>query len=325
LILGEGLTPVGKLSAAFLTPKTDLDLQFAYYESYLVIEFLVEKFGLNNLKQILLDLGTGAPINEAIAKHTAPINEIENDFAEFARARAKKLGPALDWKKPEAAQLLKADPQWLEEHSGNYYVLLRTAQKALRNKKWQEAKGPLEKLIQSYPDQTGPDNAYTLLAEAHRRLGETNDETRVLAALSEIEADAVDAYSRLMELAAAKKDWATVGKNAERYLAVNPLTPVPYRFLAQAAEAGGQARTAIESYETMLLLDPPDPAEAHFRLARLLHDGGDPKAKRHVLQALEEAPRFRDAHRLLMEIRRAEQTQSKAEGGASGPKAGILP
>jgi tetratricopeptide (TPR) repeat protein len=322
LILGEGLTPVGKLSAAFLTPKTDLDLQFAYYESYLVIEFLVEKFGLNNLKQILVDLGTGAPINDAIAKHTAPMNEIENDFAEFARARAKKLGSGLDWKKPEAAQLLKADPQWLEEHSGNYYVLLRTAQKALRNKKWQEAKGPLEKLIQAYPDQTGPDNAYILLGEAHRRLGETNDETRVLAALSEIEADAVDAYSRLMELAAAKKDWATVGKNAERYLAVNPLTPVPYRFLAQAAEAGGQARTAIESYETMLLLDPPDPAEAHFRLARLLHEGGDPKAKRHVLQALEEAPRFRDAHRLLMEIRRAEQTQSKAEPGAAVPKSG---
>jgi len=118
-------------------------------------------------------------------------------------------------------------------------------------------------------------------------------------------------------------DWGTVSTNAERYLAVNPLLPLPYRFLAQAAEAGGQARTAIEAYETMLLLDPPDPAEAHFRLARLLHEGGDPKAKRHVLQALEEAPRFRDAHRLLMEIRRAQQTESKAQPlPASPPKPG---
>src|SRR5437899_789219 len=41
MILGKDLTPVGKLSAAFLTPKTDMDLQFAYYESYLVVEFLV--------------------------------------------------------------------------------------------------------------------------------------------------------------------------------------------------------------------------------------------------------------------------------------------
>jgi cytochrome c-type biogenesis protein CcmH/NrfG len=116
-----------------------------------------------------------------------------------------------------------------------------------------------------------------------------------------------------MELAAITKDWGTVSTNAERYLAVNPLLPLPYRFLAQAAEAGGQARTAIDAYETMLLLDPPDPAEAHFRLARLLHEGGDPRAKRHVLQALEDAPRFRDAHRLLMEIRRAQQTQTKSQ------------
>jgi len=40
----------------------------------------------------------------------------------------------------------------------------------------------------------------------------------------------------------------------------------------------------------------------HFRLARLLRQRSDPAAKRHALQALEEAPRFRDAHRLLLEI-----------------------
>jgi tetratricopeptide (TPR) repeat protein len=339
LILGEGLTPVGKLSAAFLTPKTDLDLQFAYYESYLVIEFLVDRFGLDPLKDILKDLGAGITINDAIAEHTVPIEDIEKDFAEFARARAKKLGPDLDWKKPDAAQMLKlegknparkplpvvpaASPDEILEadsnviESTNYFVLMHGAQKLLRDKKWQEAKAPLEKLIKAYPDQTGPENAYTLLAAAHRRLGETNDEMRVLTELSNIEADALDAYSRVMELAAAKKNWGLVTTNAERYLAVNPLVPLPYRFLAQAAEAAGQDRTAIDAYETMLLLDPPDPAEAHFRLARLLHQAGDPTAKRHVLQAIEEAPRFRDAHRLLMEIRRAEQTQSKAEKPAA--------
>jgi uncharacterized protein HemY len=54
----------------------------------------------------------------------------------------------------------------------------------------------------------------------------------------------------------------------------------------------------------MLLLDPPDPAGVHFSLARLLHKQRDDAAKRHVLQALEEAPRFREAHRLLLEINR---------------------
>jgi len=99
------------------------------------------------------------------------------------------------------------------------------------------------------------------------------------------------------------------------------LVPLPYRSLARASEAGGQTRTAIDGYETMLLLDPPDPAEAHYRLARLFHEAGDPKAKRHVLQALEDAPRFRDAQRLLLEIRRAEKTQTKAQPAATSAKA----
>jgi hypothetical protein len=52
----------------------------------------------------------------------------------------------------------------------------------------------------------------------------------------------------------------------------------------------------------MLLLDPPDPVGAHYQLARLLHETGDPAAKRHLLQALEDAPRFREGHRLLLEM-----------------------
>jgi tetratricopeptide (TPR) repeat protein len=338
IILSTNLTPVGKLSAAFLTPKSDLDLQFAYYESYLVVEFLVERFGIDKLKNILHDLGAGAAINDTIAKHTAPMGQLETDFAEFARAKARKLGPGLDWTKPErpglsvAPRLPAAEddedapaaprtptpktaelPANLVAESTNYYVLVREASKLLKAKKWEDAKVPLNKLIKSYPDQTGPDNAYILLATAHRRLGETNEERKVLTTLAELEADALDAYARLMELGAVAKDWGAVSTNAERYLAVNPLLPLPYRFLAQGSEANNQPRTAIEAYETMLKLDPPDPAEAHYRIARLQYQTGDTKAKRHLLQALEEAPRFRDAHKLLLEIHRAEQTQTRAD------------
>jgi hypothetical protein len=45
--------------------------------------------------------------------------------------------------------------------------------------------------------------------------------------------------------------------------------------------------------------------DVHFQLARLLHSRGssEGEAERQVLQALEEAPRFRDAQRLLLEIK----------------------
>jgi uncharacterized protein HemY len=52
------------------------------------------------------------------------------------------------------------------------------------------------------------------------------------------------------------------------------------------------------------LLDPADAAQVHYQLARLLHARGnaEAEAKRHVLQALEEAPRFREAQRLLLQL-----------------------
>jgi tetratricopeptide (TPR) repeat protein len=86
-------------------------------------------------------------------------------------------------------------------------------------------------------------------------------------------------------------------------LAVNPLLPGVHRELATAAEALLDPARAIPSYRALLRMDPVDPAQAHFRLASLLREQADLKsARRHVLMALEEAPRFRAAHRLLLEI-----------------------
>jgi hypothetical protein len=52
----------------------------------------------------------------------------------------------------------------------------------------------------------------------------------------------------------------------------------------------------------LLSLNPPDQPEVRYRLARLLHSTGDTAAKREVLLALEEAPRFREALSLLLEM-----------------------
>jgi tetratricopeptide (TPR) repeat protein len=90
-------------------------------------------------------------------------------------------------------------------------------------------------------------------------------------------------------------------------LAVNPLVAAPHRYLAQAAEKLGRRDEAIGAYKALLFFDTTDSAETHFRLAQLLGDAGNrAAAKRHVLQALEEAPRFLAAHRLLLELADAE-------------------
>ena len=67
MILGKDFTPLGELSAAFLAPKTEMHLQFAYYESCLAVEFLAKQFGIEAIRKILRDLGEGTEINLAIA------------------------------------------------------------------------------------------------------------------------------------------------------------------------------------------------------------------------------------------------------------------
>ncbi|MDB6067510.1 MAG: hypothetical protein JWR26_3718 [Pedosphaera sp.] len=314
MILGEDLTPVGELSSAFLSPKSALHVQFAYFESSLVVEYLVQTFGLESLKQILADLGNGVAINDAIAKHTAPMDKIEKDFTAFARQRADELAPALDWTKP--SQSVRGPTP----ATTNYWELMLQAKTALAAKNWAEAKPPLKKLLDAYPTQTGPDSAYIMLASVHRELKEADSERAVLTKFTALDDDATDADLRLMELDEAANNWEGVADNAERFLAVNPLVPQPWRYLARASEQLHRNEPAVEAYRRLLLLDPPDPAEVHFHLARLLHQKGDESAaKRHVLQALEEAPRFRDAQRLLLEIENADSAGTHAS--ASPPAA----
>jgi tetratricopeptide (TPR) repeat protein len=323
MTLGDELTPISKLSGAFLAPESEEHLQFAYYESSLVVEFLIQHYGLENLKAILRDLGEGDEINAAIAKHSAPMDKLEDEFAAFARDRAEKLAPGLDFEKPEFEKTKAALRQrgrrgaaaeppavaaaedwdtWAKEHPTNFWVMTRQAGQLLEDKQWGELKNLSQRLIDLFPGFVGPDGGYAMLAAAHRFLGETNAEREVLAHWAEKDDEATDAYLRLMEMESAAQNWPAVLLNGKRFLAVNPLIAPPYRFVARAAEQNGDAHAAIAAYQAWLELDPADPAEVHFQLGKLLYRAGDPAAKRHILQALEDAPRSREALKLLLEI-----------------------
>ena len=67
-------------------------MQFAYFESSLVVEYLVEKYGLETLKRVLVDLGVGMPINESLARYAGSIEALDAEFAQYARRRAEAHG-----------------------------------------------------------------------------------------------------------------------------------------------------------------------------------------------------------------------------------------
>jgi tetratricopeptide (TPR) repeat protein len=300
MILDGKLTPLGELSGAFLSPKKSEDLLFAYYESSLVVEFIVREHGLETLKAILQDLRDGQEINRAITAHTVPLRELENRFDTYARAQANALAPGADLEKPPEDD----DAAWEKAHPNNYYLRMRQARKLMDDKKWEQARPLLESVAASYAGERRAENPVWLLAQTQRNLNDTNAELITLKKFAERESDFVDLDLRLIQLSVAGKDWASAANYANQLLEINPLIPAPYAALAQAEDALGHNGQAIAAYRRLLLLDPADPAEVHFQLARLLHASGnaEPEAKRHVLQALEEAPRYREAQRLLLQI-----------------------
>jgi tetratricopeptide (TPR) repeat protein len=305
-ILSSGLTPLSRLSSAFLTAKSPLDIQFAYFESALAVEFIVERFGLPILKALLDELGSGMPLNDALPNRTKKtLDEIDAEFVRFARDRAQKIAPEATWEEPELA--VDADSAtvkaWLEKHPESFWGLKRLGARLVVEGKLAEAKDVLEKLKAMYPEYVGPENAYLLLATVYRRLSHASAERKVLEELAMRDGDASSAYLRLMEIAEAAGDWRLLGENARRQLAVNPLIPAPYRGLARACDETQATDEAIGAYRALAFLDDTDPAGVHYHLASLLRQSGKPKeARREVLKSLEAAPRFREAHQLLLEL-----------------------
>jgi tetratricopeptide (TPR) repeat protein len=316
LILGPELAPLSQLSAAFLNAKTAINLQFAYYESALAVAFLVERVGIGSLKEVLEDLGAGIPINEALPRRTKmSLKQLDEDFARFARERANRVAPGVTWDEPElpgdaGSAALGA---WVAKHPKGFHGWRRFAAKLVEEGKLGRAKGAIETLRAMYPEYLGPENAYMLLAALSRKQSDPAGERKALEELVARDGSASPAYLRLLELEETAGDWRSLSRDANRLLAINPLILAPYRRLARASEQLGQLDEALTAYRAVVLLDESDPADVHYRLAQLLQkQGKKDEARREVLKSLEEAPRFQDAHRLLLEL-------VESPGGATIP------
>jgi tetratricopeptide (TPR) repeat protein len=313
MLLGDELTPVSQLSGAFLSPKSPVHLQFAYYESSLAVEYLIEKYGIDTLKRVLVDLGAGLSINESLGRYTGSLAALDTEFAAYARQKANDLAPQVDWSEPELRPRAAADviDEYVKQHPSNYIALLRQAQQRMKAGQWQAAKEPLFKMRELFPTDAGANNPHALLGQVHRELKEMNEELAALEKLAELSCDDVEMLSRLAELTAAAGQWEKSRDYARRWLAVNPLIAPPHRRAASAAEALEDDALAIASYRALLLLAPFDAAQVHLDLAAALARTGElPVARTHALLALEETPRFRAAQRKLIEIVEALEKQN---------------
>jgi len=306
MVLGDDLTPLSKLTSAFMNAKSALHVQFAYFESAMAVEFLIKRFGFDTLKGTLDDIGKGMPVNEALERRTgAALTKLDSEFEKYARDKAKATAPDATWDQvdlPDNADST-AIRAWLEKNPKNFWGQQRLCARLVREEKWTDAEKESQALRAMYPEYVGPTNAYELLAANYRKTGKAKEEAAALGEWAKREGDATAAYQRLVELNEAAGDWPAAADNARRWFAVNPLTQAPHRALAKAAEKSNARDEAIAANRAVLRFGVPDAADVRYRLAVLLEQNGErDKAKREVLKALEDAPRSREAHELLLKL-----------------------
>ncbi|TWT75392.1 tetratricopeptide repeat protein [Allorhodopirellula solitaria] len=305
MLLDENLTRVSNLSAAFLSPPSAIHLQFAYFESSLVVEFLIENHGIDALQQILNDLGDGLAINDALARSVGSIDRLDSQFADYARGRAESFAPEADWSQDELPEQRSVEElqAWVDEHPNNYWGLRGIAEALVAARQYEAAKGPLERLQELDAVTAERGGPLEMLAAAYRETDETEQERQTLEKIVELSSDALPALRRLMEMAAEQENWSQLANYAQRVLSINPLIPVGHEQLARAAERRDRPAESVRPLLALSTMDPIDPAAIDFRIAQAMAATDQvEQAKHHVLRALVEAPRYRDAHRLLLQL-----------------------
>ena len=323
-LLADDLTPVSKLSGAFLSPPSPIQLQFAYYQSSLVVEFLIETHGLDALKQILVDLGDGLSINDALAKNVGSLEKLDVQFARHAHSVAENFAPDADWSKEGLPEDAMPDELvlWVKDHPNNYWGLVGLAKAMIAEKRLQEARQPLEKLVELEAVTGNTGGPLEVLAAVYQKLDETESERETRERIIGLTSDALPTLMRLIELARDQQQWKKVAEYAEQSLAINPLISDGHDALAEAAEEVGQHQRAVDSLLALAAMEPVDPAAIEFRLAQaLVGMEQNDAAKHHVLRALEEAPRYRDALRLLLAIKESEAAENAKEAAETAKEA----
>lgn len=316
MLLDENLTPVTRLSSAFLNPPSPVHLQFAYYQSSLVIEFLVQEHGLDAIKGILKDLGDGLIINDAMARNIGSLQKLDAQFADFARRHALAFGPDADWSRegmPEEPRLNDWE-SWVQEKPDSYWGLRAIAEAYVAKGEMKKAKVALEKLkeLDTLTGERG--GPLELLTLVYRKLGETVLEREVLTENVAKSSDALPALRRLIEIAGDEDDWEAVLEYAADIIAVNPMLQEGQFALAEAAEKQGDFGKAVGALRALAQMDPVDPASIDYRTGRALRNlGSNAEAKHHVLRALLEAPRYREAHELLLQLMSADEASGNRD------------
>ena len=278
---GEFL-PIAELDGGFVRPKNPKQVPVSYYQAGLVCTFIAQRWGFSKLHDLLTGFGEGKSTPDNI-RGVLEISsaEFDNLFGEFVEQRT--------------GELVKRFPEWRK--------LTKQAIAAARKKNWMDVIAPATEAQAIYPEYVESGNSYTLLAEAY--LAE-DDKAAAAEQLQRYQQRGGRGPAKIQQLA---KLLDELGRRTEAIEALDGLLYIApgdeelHRQLGEWLLDADRLDEALREFKTLLALTPVDLAGAHFNLARAYHKMEDPERTREqVLMALEAAPSYRPAQKLLLEI-----------------------
>ncbi|MGA7341884.1 MAG: tetratricopeptide repeat protein [Terracidiphilus sp.] len=288
-IRGKKLLPVADLDRGFVYPVYPSQVIVSYFQAGAICDFIAAKWGEEKLLDMVHSYAQLETTPEVIQQNLG-LAPAELDKQVLAWIDRKYGAPAAhfdEWREKLKSLVAAAEQE-------QYAVVLE--------------QGP--SLLALYPEYVDDANVYELMAEADRAQNDSKAEATILTAYEHAGGQQPDALKRLAALEETAGETAEAAATLERLNYIYPVKDEDlHRHLGDLLYALKQYDGAVREYNALIASNPGDKAGAQFSLAQAYFAAGQKdKAEDSVLAALEIAPGYRPAQKLLLELQQPPAT-----------------
>jgi cellulose synthase operon protein C len=288
-IRDKKLLPVAQMDQGFIFPEYPSQVLVSYFQAGSICDYIKQRWGDDKLLEIAHSFAALQTTPEVVQKdlQMSP-EEFDKAYMAWLEKRVKQTVANFDtWHKD-----LKELAGHAQQNQND--AVVKTAPDVLR----------------LYPEYVGDANAYEFLAAAQLAKG---DKSGAVTTLTSYEKMGGESPETLTKLASLEEELGQVKEAAATLDRINYIYPEAeglHRHLGALWLAQGNYTGAVREYTAVLALNPLDKASAEFELAQAYFAAGEKdKAEESVLLALETAPGFRPAQKLLLQIKSVEASK----------------